>query len=149
MTPHSSRANKTRGARDAILAAATNAWRKSTNRGCVTRTDYGQQPSTVGHLFTCPPYFYGLRGDVYIWGELGQNFSEAPLSDSRWRLQPQLEAAWAAAVGEQLTASSVPIYVKRFDPGSGMSAGMVLPAWWHGMGLPILIDRFCATSGEY
>lgn len=50
-------------------------------------------------------------------------------------------------LGGPLDDSLEHVYVPRFDPGRGMSAGQVMPRWWRSTGIPILIDRFRAISG--
>ncbi|QIK61964.1 hypothetical protein G7068_01135 [Leucobacter viscericola] len=105
-------------------------------------------PSTVGDLFTRMPPRFGLRGDTYLWGELKDVLADTPLPDNQWDLRKILEGAWESATGTALTNTSTSFYVERFDPGHGMSAGQVMPSWWLQTGMDILIDRFCAFSGE-
>lgn len=83
-----------------------------------------------------------MRGDSYLWQELRERFAETPVPDSVWTLRNQLEVAWEAAVGQRLSDSSTPVYVARFDPGHGMTAGRVVPHWWHNTGIILLIDRY-------
>jgi hypothetical protein len=97
---------------------------------------------TVGDLFTREPPQFGMRGDSYLWQELRERFAETPVPDSVWTLRTQLEAAWETAVGQRLTNSSTPVHLARLDPGHGMSAGQVVPEWWHNTGLILIIDRY-------
>jgi hypothetical protein len=106
-------------------------------------------PQTIGDLFERPPMQYGLRGDTYLWQELRSTFAETPLPENYWALRKTLESGWADAVGQRLDDRTEAHYVERFDPGSGLSAGRVLPSWWHATGLPLILDRYCAFSGEH
>lgn len=83
-----------------------------------------------------------MRGDSYLWIELGETLAELPLPDSEWVLRNRLEQEWTAAVGLPLTNSDTPIYLARLDPGSGLSRGNVVPRWWHDTGLVLLLDRY-------
>lgn len=87
------------------------------------RCNGGRSPETVGELFERQPIRWGVRGDVHLWLELERSLAETPVPDGRWELQRLLEKEWEANVGTALTDSSTPIYVERFDPGRGMSAG--------------------------
>lgn len=106
-------------------------------------------PTTVGDLFARQPIRWGLRGDVYLWLELQQTLAHVPVPKNRWELERILRESWQAAMGLALTDSATPVYVERFDPGRGLSAGNVLPSWWHHTGMMILVDRFCAFTGEW
>lgn len=108
-----------------------------------------QPPRTIGDLLARRPVRWGLRGDTYLWLELERRLADEPLPDRWFALRSTLEAAWADAVGCPLTDSAGPIHLERLDPGQGISAGSVLPSWWHGTGIPILVDRYCAFSGEW
>ncbi|MFD1715346.1 hypothetical protein ACFSBZ_12795 [Amnibacterium flavum] len=112
----------------------------------MTSADSPAAHGTVGALFARRPWRWGLRGDVYLWQEMEQNLADVSLPSSLWDLRNLLESSWREAVGVPLSDSAEPIYIQRFDPGSGMSAGAVLPAWWNATGLPILLDRFDASN---
>ncbi|GAA1853745.1 macro domain-containing protein [Asanoa iriomotensis] len=98
---------------------------------------------TVGSLFEREPVQFGLRGDAYLWRELRARFADTPLPDDWFGLRKLLTDAIEQVVGEPLTGDAA-VYVPRFDPGHGMSAGAVQLPWWARTGLPILLDRYAA-----
>lgn len=103
------------------------------------------QPGTIGALFDRGVTQWGLRGDVYLWQELRERFAETPLPPSWFDLRSQLRAAVEGIIGVPLETDREAVYVPEFDPGRGMSAGSVSPAWWLRTGIPILLDRYDAA----
>ncbi len=87
---------------------------------------------------------FGLRGDSYLWRELGTGFADTPLPSSWFDLREMLCAAIERVIRQPLNAEAdnASVYVAEFDPGHGMSAGWVNMPWWVNTGIPILIDRF-------
>jgi len=41
------------------------------------------------------------------------------------------------------------IYVKKYDPGHGMSSGYVAMTWWVMIGIPLLIKRFSERKSPF
>lgn len=58
-------------------------------------------------------------------------------------------AVWSrpVLVPTRIRVSLNNLYFQRLDPGRGMSAGQVSPAWWHATGMMILLDRYFAATG--
>ncbi|KQY96816.1 Appr-1-p processing protein [Microbacterium sp. Root53] len=106
-------------------------------------------PSTaqdsVGRLFDRSPSPWGFRGDPYLWRALRAHFADTRLPANSGELEELIREAAETIIGAPLTTSAEGIYVPEFDPGHGMSAGGVSPAWWNSTGIRILIDRFEAT----
>lgn len=109
--------------------------------------DAATAPVTIDQLFDRDPPRWGLRGDVHLWRELQHTLRGVPLPASRWEFVRVVEGAWQNATTVALTDSRDPVYVERLDPGRGMSAGQVLPAWWHATGMMILLDRYFTAAG--
>lgn len=101
---------------------------------------------SVGALFDRGVLQWGLRGDPYLWRELRARFADTPLPSSALELKRVLTDAAQDVVGVDLRATSDPVHLAAYDPGHGMSAGLVSPAWWTGTGIPILVDRFEAAT---
>lgn len=98
--------------------------------------------SYVGDLFRVEPVQYSLRGDDRLWRELRTSLAEFPMPEDPFAVRDVVAAGFEANVGIPLTTDHRPIYVPRFDPGHGMSAGHVDPRWWADTAIPILMDRF-------
>ncbi|MBW9110696.1 O-acetyl-ADP-ribose deacetylase [Microbacterium ureisolvens] len=103
---------------------------------------------SVGRLFERAPAQMGMRGDAYLWLALRAEFATTPLPPTWFDLRPMVLQAAEAIIGAPLEHTDDPIHVPEFDPGHGMSAGNVLPSWWHDTGIPILIDRYEAAHHE-
>ncbi|MDR7185041.1 O-acetyl-ADP-ribose deacetylase (regulator of RNase III) [Microbacterium trichothecenolyticum] len=104
------------------------------------------EPGSVGQLFDRAPAQMGMRGDAYLWLALRAEFAATPLPSTWFELRPMVVQAAEGIIGAPLAHTDDPIHVPEFDPGHGMSAGNVLPSWWHQTGIPILIDRFEAAE---
>ena len=100
---------------------------------------------SVGHLFDRAPYRWHFRGDPYLWRSLRADLASVPLPTDVWTLERMIRTAFESITGRPLTDNNEPFHVPEFDPGHGMSAGGVTPAWWVSTAIPILIDRFEAT----
>ncbi|MEV7693222.1 hypothetical protein AB0N73_07795 [Microbacterium sp. NPDC089189] len=111
-------------------------------------SDTAAPRTTIGDLFEREPPRWGVRGDVHLWRELQSALEAIELPASRWAFQRVVEDAWRDATGVALNESATPLYVERLDPGHGMSAGQVSPAWWHATGMMILLDRYFAATGN-
>lgn len=101
--------------------------------------------ATIGSLFDRAVAQWGMRGDPYLWRELRSRLADAPLPPDRFTVRARILAEAQDVLGEPLTPWGEPLHVPAFDPGHGMSAGMVDRSWWIRTGLPILLDRFDAT----
>lgn len=98
-------------------------------------------PVSVGDLFRRRPPQWGTRGDVYLWARLQERLAATPAPESWLDLRGLLERECALAIGQPLRDAPAQVYVREFDPGSGISAGQVSPRWWADTGIPILLDR--------
>jgi O-acetyl-ADP-ribose deacetylase (regulator of RNase III) len=107
---------------------------------------------TVGSLFERDPVQFGQRGDAYLWRELRARFAETALPEHWFTVRTLITDAIEQLIGEPLTSRestawhdrTAAIHVPEFDPGHGMSAGMVHLPWWIRTGVPILLDRYAA-----
>lgn len=100
---------------------------------------------TVGELFAPGPWQWGMRGDPHAWREVAERLAGRALPDEEFTFARLIETELDAVVGVRLIASAEPVHVARFDPGHGMSAGLVDPHWWRTTGIPILVDRYRAA----
>lgn len=110
--------------------------------------DAATSPTMIGELFERQPPRWGMRGDVHLWSELQSALEAIALPASRWEFERIVEDAWRDATGVSLSESAEALYIQRLDPGHGMSAGKVSPAWWHATGMMILLDRYFAATGD-
>ncbi|WP_394552534.1 O-acetyl-ADP-ribose deacetylase [Agromyces sp. MMS24-JH15] len=101
---------------------------------------------TVGSLFDRDVAQWGLRGDPYVWRALRARFADTPLPTDWFSLRSLLTRAVEEVIGTPLTSAADAVYLPEFDPGHGMSAGAVSPAWWAQTGIPILLDRQAALA---
>lgn len=92
-------------------------------------------------VFRRRPAQFGLRGDSYLWDELSRILAMTAVPSSGFEASDALRAAIQEAVGESIHAANRTVYVSRFDPGTGMSRGVVSLDWWAQTGIPILVDR--------
>ena len=104
------------------------------------------EAGSVGRLFERAPAQMGMRGDAYLWLALRAEFATTPLPPTWFELRSMIQKAAETIIGAPLAHTDDPIHVPEFDPGHGMSAGNVLPSWWHDTGIPILIDRYEAAQ---
>ena len=104
------------------------------------------EAGSVGRLFERAPAQMGMRGDAYLWLALRAEFATTPLPPTWFELRSMIQKAAETIIGAPLAHTDHPIHVPEFDPGHGMSAGNVLPSWWHDTGIPILIDRYEAAQ---
>lgn len=95
--------------------------------------------SCIGELFQEEPLRWGLRGDRYLWLEMGEHFSQAPIPSDVHELHEKLEAAFLALTGESI-ASIKYIFVERHAHG-GMSGGCIFPEFWRDHAIPLLEKR--------
>ena len=105
------------------------------------------RPGTIGSLFDRGVTQWGLRGDPYLWRELRAQFAQTPLPDDWFTLRTLVSEAAEAIVGVPLRDDGEAVYLAAYNPGHGMSAGSVDPAWWARTGIPILLDRYNAVTG--
>jgi hypothetical protein len=99
---------------------------------------------TVADLFQTKPVQWGLRGDPHLWQEMADHFAQTPLPENAARLDQLLAQAFETLTGQPLTSEKF-IAVERF-PRSGMSGGMVSPAFWRETAVPLLQARFAKAT---
>jgi O-acetyl-ADP-ribose deacetylase (regulator of RNase III) len=95
-------------------------------------------PGSIGALFDEQPRQWGLRGDVYLWGELRARFATTPVPHD---LRGTLESALTESIGVPLDSGDESVYIADLNPGHGMSAGHVHLPWWRDTALPLLLER--------
>ncbi|ALK33206.1 hypothetical protein Bpla01_64820 [Burkholderia plantarii] len=114
-----------------------------------TREDLVAHATTHGGLaalFAPPPARWGLRGDPYLWDALRARLAGTPLPESDEALDACIALAYAGLTGQPL-ALSEPVHVPAFAHG-GMSSGMVSPAFWTDVALPLLRQRLAAARRQ-
>jgi hypothetical protein len=96
--------------------------------------------ASIAELFSPEPYWWGLRGDPWLWRDMQQRFSAVSLPATEDDL-----AAIIAATFEQLTGHPIThpehIHLPQYSHG-GMSSGMVMPEWWRETAIPLLRERY-------
>lgn len=97
----------------------------------------------VGELFLPPPARWGLRGDPYLWAELGNDLANQELPADIAELHGLLEAAFLKATGVSLAACAN-VRIERLEHG-GMSSGYVSGKFWREEGFPLIAERFLAN----
>lgn len=94
-----------------------------------------------------------MRGDTYLWTRLGQRFAEVPMPTSLFGVRDLVRYAIIDEVGIDIDRDDRDdregVYVKELSTGSGISDGNVLPRWWKHTGVPILVDRWGAATGQF
>ena len=103
-------------------------------------------PGSIGALFDRDVAQWGFRGDPCLWRELRARFADTPLPADWFTLRSRVMSAAEEIIGVPLDAGRDSVYVAEFDPGHGMSAGAVSLPWWMTTGIPILLDRYNATT---
>ena len=115
-------------------------WRRQELR---TLTD--PPPSWADALFDAPPAQWGLRGDPHLWADLHAALRAVPS-------EPEDRAALTTLLADRLrrlggvdvrATGDAPVRVPRF-PTSGMSGGLVAPAFWRDVAVPLLLERWRA-----
>lgn len=92
------------------------------------------------YLFFKEPEQWGLRGDVYLWRDLGELFSEGELP----KTVDQFESLLRERIRKQLDEGTPwhgNVYMERYAHG-GMSSGMVCLDWWEKELVPLLKERY-------
>lgn len=100
---------------------------------------------TIGDLFRVPTSQWGLRGDPYLWEEMRIVFKPVPLPDSADSLQAMIEAAFFVLTSHPINTDEEFFIVDRFK-GGGMSSGGVCPLFWREKVIPLIIERFAAST---
>ncbi len=95
---------------------------------------------TIGDLFQQKPGQWGLRGDPHLWQEMAAQFAQTSLPQTAVKLEQLLTETFQALTGQPITAEKF-IPVERF-PRSGMSGGLVSPAFWRETAVPVLLARY-------
>lgn len=100
-------------------------------------------PSWADALFDAPPAQWGLRGDPHLWADLHAALRAVPAApDSRAAMVQLLADRLRRLAGIDVRATGDdPVRVPRF-PISGMSGGLVAPAFWRDVAVPLLLNRW-------
>lgn len=98
----------------------------------------------VADLFVDEPVRWGLRGDPYLWRELGVWFGGVPLPGTVEEMRGVIEGGYEALTGRRL-GDGPPFLVERFQHG-GMSGGLVSPRFWVETAVPLLLGRWEAAT---
>jgi hypothetical protein len=99
---------------------------------------------TVASLFVIKPKQWGLRGDPYLWQEMGIYFQVVEMPASSQTLQTLIEAAFEAITHHPLSTKNN-IYIERFAHG-GMSSGHISPQFWRETAIPLLMTRYATIN---
>ncbi len=100
---------------------------------------------TIGDLFRVPMSQWGLRGDPYLWEEMRRVFKPVPLPDSADSLQAMIEAAFFVLTSHPINTDEEFFIIDRFE-GGGMSSGGICPPFWREEVIPLIIERFAAST---
>ena len=97
-------------------------------------------------LFRSEPLQWGLRGDPFLWRDMGRSLGKKPLPDTEAQLVGLLENTFERLTGRALptqdaTNELVSIFVKKYTHG-GMSSGQVSPHFWRNVAIPLLLSRY-------
>lgn len=90
---------------------------------------------------------YALRGDRRLWIEMLEK-SRGVTTDgigSEEDCKKYLYQLFSEITGHTLKEGET-IYIKRFDPGHGISSGRIVMSWWIMVGIPLLLKRFVEKS---
>lgn len=96
-------------------------------------------PSWVVAVFEPRPDQWGLRGDPFLWDELGKALRTVDSPANSSELLYLLRESFERLVGMPITHPE-DVYVERFAHG-GMSSGFVCMQFWRELGLPLLCRR--------
>jgi len=95
---------------------------------------------TIGDLFKKEPIQWGLRGDPYLWMEMGEYFSTVQIPSSVSDLEKEIERAFLLFTGKTLSHREN-FFVEKYAHG-GMSSGGISPEFWRNQAIPLLIERY-------
>lgn len=102
---------------------------------------------TVSQIFKTRPEKWGLRGDIYLWDDFENYFSNITIP-----CLPEDFLDKFYIMFEKLTCHSISssenIFVELYDHG-GMSGGDVCPEFWRNKAIPMLIERLKKLNEEY
>lgn len=103
--------------------------------------------ATVAIIFRDRPSQWGFRGDLYLWEDLENHFSNVPLPYPIEDFEAELHSFIAELTGNRLTARDEP-HVPKYHH-HGMSAGMISGWFWIDQGIPLLLSRLNEMNREY
>jgi len=94
----------------------------------------------VSDFFRDEPEQWGLRGDKYLWRELGEKLADVDLPDTVEDLRHLMENSFWIVTGKSLSFSDE-FHIARFDQG-GMSSGGISSEFWRNIGFPLIFERY-------
>jgi hypothetical protein len=108
-----------------------------------------QAPSWADPLFRERPKRWGIRGDPYLWRELHAALrAVTPAPTSRDEFANLLANQVFRLAGIDLRGSDErAVRIPRF-PTLGMSGGLVAPAFWRKVAVPLLVDRWAEAPRD-
>ena len=92
-------------------------------------------------IFNPEPERYSLRGDPCLWGEMKECCRNFQGDRSVDELKELLYSLFNDLTGHALYEGEI-IYIKKYDPGHGMSSGLVSMSYWVYIVIPLLLRRF-------
>jgi hypothetical protein len=104
----------------------------------------------LSSLFYPDPRQFSLRGDKAVWDVIKEKFfMELGLDiEDEGIFREKVLEYFRDATGYPLEPG-LEVYLKKYDPGHGMSAGVVDFTWWYKVGLPLLVSRFRERKALY
>ncbi|NLV22885.1 MAG: hypothetical protein GXY49_13050 [Syntrophomonadaceae bacterium] len=93
----------------------------------------------VSAIFILRPVGWGLRGDPYLWTEMGEYFSQYSLPYAEKEFIREFRNVYKNITGQSLNKKAH-VFIGRYNHG-GMSSGHVSPQFWKEVGLPLLMKR--------
>lgn len=103
-------------------------------------------PTCVAQLFREEPLYWGLRGDPYLWREMAEHLADTPWPASEAALAQLLARLFQELAGLGLDHPTH-VHLPRHAHG-GMSSGMISPQFWRERAIPLLLERYRATSAS-
>jgi hypothetical protein len=95
----------------------------------------------IAWLFDPEPEQWPLRGDPHLWREMREKCKDIAEIKNTEELKERIYSLFYELTDHQLYEGEI-IYVRKYNPGHGMSAGMVTMTWWVLAAIPLLMLRF-------
>jgi hypothetical protein len=95
----------------------------------------------VSWIFSPDPPHWGLRGTPYLWNDMREYCKDVEGVKTGEDIKRLLYNLFNKFTGRMLQEGEI-IYVKKYNPGHGISAGCIAMTWWVKIGVPLLVARY-------